>query len=340
MRFLVTGSAGHLGEGLVRTLRARGDEVAGIDLLATPFTTHVGDLRDRGLLERAMRGVDVVLHAATLHKPHIATHTKQQFIETNVGGTLNVLETALAGGVSAVVFTSSTSTFGAALRPDADQPAAWIDESVACVPRNIYGVTKTAAEDLCQLFQRSHGLPCVVLRTSRFFPEADDEPRRRDAYPDANLKTNEFLYRRVDLADAVDAHLLAARRAPELGFGRYVVSATTPFRREHLRALRSDAPAVVASLFPAFETEYARRGWSMLPGIGRVYVNNRACDELGWRPRIDFAALIERLARGAGRARWHARSAARATTRAPCARASVEIARSSPPGEQTRCSTT
>jgi UDP-glucose 4-epimerase len=294
----VTGSAGHLGEALVRTLRERRHEVAGLDLLASASTTRVGSIADARCVRECMRGVDVVIHAATLHKPHVATHPRQAFVETNLSGTLNVLEAALDSGVSAVVFTSSTSAFGAASSPGRDQPAAWITEAVAPVPKNIYGVTKTAAEALCELFHRSRGLPCVVLRTSRFFPEADDDPELRRAYPDLNLKVNEYLYRRVDLADAVDAHLLAAERAPELGFARYIVSATSPFREEHLARLRADAPAVVRELFPDHAAEYGRRGWRIFPGIDRVYVNRRARDELGWRPRYDFRHALDRLQRG------------------------------------------
>ena len=82
------------------------------------------------------------------------------------------------------------------------------------MPRNIYGVTKTAAENLCELVWRDHGLPCLILRTSRFFPEDDDRDDARAAFDDLNLKVNELLYRRVDLQDAVDAHLLALERAP------------------------------------------------------------------------------------------------------------------------------
>lgn len=298
MRILVTGSSGHLGEALVRTLRARGDEVRGLDLLASPFTTHVGSLADAGLVQRAVRGMDFVLHAATLHKPHVATHTRQAFVETNVHGTLNVLEAALAGGATGLVYTSTTSAFGSASRPPDGAPAAWITEEVAPIPRNIYGVTKVAAEELCELFARAHGLPCLVLRTSRFFPEADDDAELRQRYDDLNLKLNEYLYRRVDLADAVDAHLCAIARLPELRFGRFVVSATAPFAREHAPRLRGALADVVRELFPDYEAEYARRGWHMLPGIDRVYVNQRARDALGWRPRFDFGSVLARLHRG------------------------------------------
>jgi nucleoside-diphosphate-sugar epimerase len=298
MRVLVTGSAGHLGEGLVRTLRERGCVVVGIDLVASPTTTDVGSISDPDLVRRCMQGVGLVIHAATLHKPHLATHSRSAFVETNVAGTLCVLEAARESGAAGFVYSSTTSAFGAALRPAEGRPAAWIDEDVGCVPRNIYGVTKKAAEDLCELFSRSKGLPCIVLRTSRFFPEPDDDPGLRSGYDDLNLKVNEYLYRRLDLADAVEAHLLAAERAPALGFARYVVSATSPFEPQHLLRLRTEAPAVVRSLFPDYEEVYRRRGWKMLPGIDRVYVNRRARDGLGWAPRFDFRHVLDRLQRG------------------------------------------
>lgn len=298
MRVLVTGSAGHLGEGLVQTLRERRHEVVGLDLLESPFTTHVGSVSDRDFVRRCLRGVDSVIHAATLHKPHISTHSRHAFVETNIAGTLAVLEAALEGGVSGVVFSSTTSAFGGALRPADGQPAAWVNEDVDSVPRNIYGVTKKAAEDLCELFFRSRGLPSIVLRTARFFPEADDDAELRRQYDDLNLKVNEYLYRRLDLADAVDAHILAAERAPEIGFGQYVVSATSPFEPQHLAQLRTDAPAVVRNLFPDYEEVYRQRNWRMLTGIDRVYVNHRARQELGWRPRVDFRHVLDCLRRG------------------------------------------
>jgi UDP-glucose 4-epimerase len=298
MRALVTGSAGHLGEGLVRTLRRRGHDVVGLDLLESPFTTHIGSITDRGFLRTCLRGVDRVIHTATLHKPHVATHSRQAFVETNIAGTLAVLEASLESGVSGIVYSSTTSAFGGALRPADGQPAAWIDEDVPSVPRNIYGVTKKSAEDLCELFFKSHNLPCIVLRTSRFFPEADDDPEARRQYEDLNLKVNEYVYRRIDLADAVEAHILAAGRAPEIGFARYVVSATSPFERQHLAQLRCDAPGVVRRLFPGYEEQYHRRGWRMLPGIDRVYVNERARRELGWEPRFGFRRILDCLQRG------------------------------------------
>jgi UDP-glucose 4-epimerase len=299
MKILVTGSAGHLGEALMRSLAGTAHQGVGIDRLVSPFTQHVGSIADRSFVRRCMHGVDAVLHTATLHKPHVDSHSRQDFVDTNISGTLNLLEEAAAADVGAFVFTSTTSTFGLALTPPPDAPAVWVTEALRPVAKNIYGVTKLAAEDLCELFRRQHGLPCIVLRTSRFFPESDDQPDIRERYEDANAQVNELLYRRVDIEDVVDVHLLAVERAPAIGFARYIVSATTPLGRDDLPALRSDLPAVVARHVPGFEAEYKRRGWTMFPQIDRVYVNDKAREELGWRPRHDFASAIARLRDGA-----------------------------------------
>jgi UDP-glucose 4-epimerase len=298
MKVLVSGSSGHLGEALARTLRDFGYQVIGLDLLESPFTTHVGSVSDRTWVRACMKGVARVFHAATLHKPHVATHSRQEFIDTNLTGTLNLLEEAAAAQVESFIYTSTTSVFGRALVPPEQAPAAWITEEVSPVPRNIYGVTKAAAEDLCELFHHNQGLRCVVLRTSRFFPEDDDNRKVREAYADANAKANEYLYRRVDIEDVVSAHFSAAERAASIGFRKYIITATTPFLPEDLAELRRDAPGVVRKRAPNYEAEYRRRQWKMLPSIDRVYVNERARNELGWRPKYDFSFILDRLQAG------------------------------------------
>jgi UDP-glucose 4-epimerase len=290
-RILVTGSAGHLGEALVRTLSAQGRDVVGLDVTASEHTSVVGSVADRDVVREALRGVTAVLHPATLHKPHVGSHSRQDFLDTNVTGTLALLEESVAAGVGSFVFTSTTSAFGRAL-------SGWITEDVVPLPKNVYGVTKVAAENLCELVHRDHGLPVVVLRTARFFPEADDRDEVRTAYEDANLKANEYLYRRADVQDVVDAHLLALEKAPAIGFDRLIVTATTPFRESDVDLLHGDAPSVVASLFPEQPALYAERGWRVFDEIDRVYVNDRARSVLGWQPRYDFAHVLACLRAG------------------------------------------
>src|SRR5262249_19810936 len=109
---------------------------------------------------------------------------------------------------------------------------------------------------------------------------------------------NELLYRRADIADVADAHIAALGRAGAIGFGRYIVSATTPFSPEDLPALHHDARQVVNNLFPDCARLYAASGWTLFPRIDRVYVNRLARDELGWAPRYDFAHVLSCLETG------------------------------------------
>jgi nucleoside-diphosphate-sugar epimerase len=297
MKYLVIGSSGHLGEALVRVLRAQNADVVSIDVKPGAFTQFTGSIVDDEFVTARMAGIDAVLHAATLHKPHVATHSRRDFVDTNITGTLNLLEAARQAGVSAFVFTSTTSAFGDALTPEPDQPAAWITEDVVPRSKNIYGATKLAAEDLCWLAHRRDRLPCIILRTSRFFPEEQDNAAMRSTYSTANAQAIEFLHRRVDIEDVVSAHLLAAKRAVDIGFGRYIISATTPFCENDLVELRRDAPTVVRRHVD-FDATFEKRGWWMYRSIDRVYVNRLARAELGWRPKHDFATVLDRVRAG------------------------------------------
>ena len=298
MSILVTGSAGHLGEALMRTLRAEGRQAIGIDINHSSYTNLVGDIADRDFVKTAMRGIRTVIHTATLHKPHVATHSKQDFVDTNITGTLNLLEEAVLQGVSGFLFTSTTSTFGAAMNPAKGEPAAWITEDVTPQPKNIYSVTKLAAESLCELFYRKSGLPVLILRTSRFFPEDDDNAETRQLYETPNVQALELLYRRVDIADAVTAHLSAMEKAGMIGFGKYIISATTPFTQDHLAQLHTNAPEVIRALYPESEALFAEQEWKFFPEIDRVYVNERARRELGWEPVYDFLHVLQSLRNG------------------------------------------
>jgi UDP-glucose 4-epimerase len=292
---LVTGTAGHLGEGIVRTLRAAGRPVLGLDAKASALTDRVGSILNRPFVRESLDGVSAVIHAATLHKPHLATHSFQDFVDTNVTGTRILLEEAVAASVECFVYTSTTSVFGKAMLPGPDQPAVWVTEELGPEPKNVYGLTKLLAESLCELFHHRHSLPVMVLRTSRFFPEADDDVATRNSYEPANVQANEMLYRRVDIEDVVAAHLLAIAKAGSIGLARYIISATSPFDPDDLAELRIDAPGVVNRLFPESEALYAAREWKLFPTIARVYVNRLARSELGWAPKYDFRHVLECL---------------------------------------------
>ena len=67
MKILVTGSAGHLGEAIIRTLRGSEHETVGIDILESTFTDRTGSIVDRDFVKDCMEGAEAVLHTATLH---------------------------------------------------------------------------------------------------------------------------------------------------------------------------------------------------------------------------------------------------------------------------------
>ncbi len=226
-----------------------------------------------------MAGVTAVIHTATLHKPHVATHSRQNFVDTNVTGTLVLLEAAVAARVAAFIYTSTTSAFGAALVPPSGKPAAWITEDVAPVPKNIYGVTKFAAENLCELFARQAQLPVVVLRTSRFFPEVDDNSEIRARYATENAQANEFLHRRVDIEDVVSAHLLALEKAQALcGF----VATSSPRRRHSPQAI---CPSFGATHAPWCNTNFPTARRCSKSEAGHCFPISIASTSTIWRDR-------------------------------------------------------
>lgn len=299
MRILVTGSSGWLGRFLVPMLRRAEHEVVGLDVAPGPDTQVIGSVADRRLVDRVFgaQGIEAVIHAAALHKPDIVRHPTQAFVDVNVTGTLNLLDASVAAGVDRFVFTSTTSLMiSEAIRAEAGPAAVWLDESSGpLAPRNIYGVTKLAAEGLCRVAHLEHGLACVVLRTGRFFPEDDDTLRDLAGL---NLKANEFLHRRLTVEDAARAHLAALDRAPSLGFDLFVLSAPTPFARADAEALKRDAAAVVGRYFPDAPEIYRRLGWRLPTSIGRVYDSGRAEQRLGFRFETDFAAVLDALRSG------------------------------------------
>jgi len=298
MRILVTGSSGWLGRHLVPLLTAYGHEVTGLDVAPGEHTRITGSVADRALVFQTMAhfGIEAVIHAGALHKPDIARWSRQAFIDVNVSGTLNLLEAAVEAGHARFVFTSTTSLMVRAdVRKGAGEAGAWwMDEDFGpLAPRNIYGVTKLAAENLCRLLSRESGLSVAILRTGRFFPEDDDT----HAVPSGpNLKANELLNRRLTVEDAALAHLAALEKIE--GCETFVLSAPPPFSRSEAGELARDARAVIARHFPDAADLYAAAGW-VLPGIiERVYDPAKAERILGWRARTDFTAVLDALRQG------------------------------------------
>ena len=298
MRILLTGSSGWLGSHLAPRLQTLGHEVVGLDIAPGRHTTVIGSVADRETVARAMTNIDAVVHGGALHKPDIVRYPASDFIAVNMQGTQNLLETAVAEGVKRFVFTSTTSLMiSASIRAGkagGATSAVWMTEDIPVCPRNIYGITKLAAEHLCRLAYAEQGLNVVVLRTARFFPEEDDMAHAIAQSGD-NTKANEFLFRRLAAEDAAEAHVVALEKAPEIGFDIFIVSAPTPFVPDDCTDLMANAPAVVARYFPDYPALYAKRGWTMFDHIDRVYSAAKIERRLGFRCRTGFADILAGL---------------------------------------------
>ena len=297
---LLTGSSGWLGRFLAPRLDEARYRVIGLDIARGLHTAIVGSIVDRSLIDRVFSDYDIgaVIHTAALHKPDIARYPKKAFVDVNVSGTLNLLEAAVTAGHDRFVFTSTTSLMisaevRAGIKGGAKK-AFWMDEGFGPIrPRNIYGVTKFAAEHICQLFAAERGLDIAILRAGRFFPEEDDTLR----FPNGlNLKANEFLNRRLTVEDAAAAHVAALEKIKGKGCETFILSAPTPFSRDDTQSLVSDAPGVIARYFPTAKTLYEEKGWSLPQHIDRVYDASKLEKELGFRPKVDFSVILDALA--------------------------------------------
>lgn len=280
MRILITGSSGQLGREIARQLAPQ-HKILGLDVIPGEHTTHVASITDGALVRELVHGVDAVIHVASLHAPHVPLHSKQDFVDTNISGTLHLLETAAVAHIQRFVYTSTTSVYGFALVSGDDQ-AVWVSEELVPRPRDIYDITKLAAEELCRHFAQAQGLPVICLRTARFFAET----------PEAVARYR--LYRGADVRDVAAAHVLAVTNQ-DIHFDTFNISAHSPFMESDLPDLRHNAVAVIRRYFPDAGRIFQRHGWQLPASIDRVYATAKAERILGYRPRFNFAELLREL---------------------------------------------
>lgn len=166
--YVVTGGGGYVGATLVRHLLASGALVRVVDVqddhgVLSPAVKYVqGSILDARLLGEVFAGAHGVFHlAAMVSVPYSIEHPRETAL-TNVVGTVQVLESALAAGVPRVVFASSSAVYG-------DQDSTPIAETAPCRPGSPYGFQKREGEEYCKLMTNLKGLETVSLRCFNIF---------------------------------------------------------------------------------------------------------------------------------------------------------------------------
>lgn len=162
VRYLITGGAGFFGINMARYLLARGQEVVSLDVAPFSYPERhsiievTGDIRNRADVDRAMRGVNIVIHAAAA----LPRYKPKEIYSTDVDGTRNVIASAHAHGVERFVHVSSTAVYGI---PD-HHPLYETDKLDGV---GHYGRAKVQAEEVCAAY-REQGMCVTIIRPKSF----------------------------------------------------------------------------------------------------------------------------------------------------------------------------
>ncbi|RYU68706.1 NAD(P)-dependent oxidoreductase [Aliivibrio finisterrensis] len=279
MRILVTGSSGRVGRAIYIKLM-RTHDVVGIDKTPCSTADYVGDIRDSAMMDGVLENIDVIIHTAALHAPHVGLVSDSEFQSINVDATEKLALAGVKAGIKHFIFTSTTALYGYASTPKSI--AGWVDEEVIPQPKSIYHKSKIAAETKLEEISNLFQLPVTVLQMSRCFPEP------------ADLMAVFRLTRGIDARDVANAHLCAVKKRLS-GFNRFIISGVTPFHLSDCEALYTDAGAVIKRKCPEIALAFKQRNWQLPQSLDRVYDSSSAREKLGWLPIHGFESVLEML---------------------------------------------
>ncbi len=300
---LVTGGAGYIGSHACKALKAAGYAPVTYDNLVTGWQDAVkfgpfehGDLQDRARLDMVFQKHKpiAVMHFAALSLVGESMQDPGLYWRNNVGGSLTLIEAAVAAGCLNFVFSSTCATYG-------DQDNVVLDENSAQYPINAYGASKRAIEDILRDFEVAHGLHHVIFR---YFNVAGADPEgevgefhrpethlvplmldaldgKRDALTifgtDYDTPDGTCIRDYVHVCDLVDAHVLGLHwLRDDKGSRVFNLGTGTGFS---VQEVLDQSHSVTNRAVPC--TEGPRR-----PGDCTKLVSGsqRAKDELGWTP--------------------------------------------------------
>ncbi|MBZ0149208.1 MAG: NAD-dependent epimerase/dehydratase family protein, partial [Pseudorhodoplanes sp.] len=237
--YLITGGSGFLGINLARYLLARGHKVASLDIVDFDYperdqvTIYKGDIRDRAAVDRAMEGINIVVHTAAA----LPLYSEADIMSTDIDGTRNVMESAFQHGVERAIQISSTAVYGV---PD-HHPLYETDKLIGVGP---YGRAKIQAEKVCEEY-RAKGMCVPIIRPKSFIgPErlgvfALFYDWAKDGHGFPMLGSGNNRYQLLDVDDLDDAIYLCAT------LDKDVVNDTFNIGAKEFTTMREDYQAVL-----------------------------------------------------------------------------------------------
>jgi UDP-glucose 4-epimerase len=301
---LVTGGCGFIGSHLVDALFERGNKVTVLDNLSSSTMEYVkphagkkgfrfvkGDIRNSATVRKLCAGMDIVLHFAAKPDVRLSLTQPLEDHETNVKGTLNVLEGMRAQEVPSIVLASTSTVYGQAtvIPTPEDYPIA---------PISNYGASKSACEVYMMSYSSSHNMGCVSLRYANifgprsthgvvhdFFNKLRQNPRKLSILGDGK-QVKSYLY----ITDCVEATLLAAEKVgSKAGFEAYNIGSSEKLEVDEIAKIVVDELRI-----PSVEFTYTggRQGW--VGDVTEMLLDTKRIGSLGWKPRVDVREGIRR----------------------------------------------
>lgn len=294
MKIIVTGGSGFLGTHMIRALREAGHEVKNIDLKQSRdanVETTIADIRNKDQMIQEIKDAEAVFHFAGLIEAGASVDRPQEYIDTNISGTLSVLEAMKHNNIRTIIFSSSAAIYGEPINIP-------IKEDDRTLPINPYGMNKLAMEGLINSFVESHGFTGVALRYFNLYgPEEHHEPEThamprfiQQVYRGEEVTiygSGEHQRDYVHIRDIVDAHLKALD---------YALANPKAY---HYMNLSTEKPSTVLEIAQLVSTAMNKEAklshMPARPGDPLVlYADaSKAKELLGWQSQVNLEEGIE-----------------------------------------------